>query len=69
MMKGCFFCTYKVEPKFNHPVELERFLTVRKKIVSSENSGVCAPHQRKLTKQIKYARFLSLIPYISYQKT
>lgn len=67
-MKTCFFCKYKVVPSFKDPGQIDKFLTVRKKIVSSENSQVCAKHQRKLTKQIKYARFLALVPYISYQK-
>lgn len=67
-MKKCFFCHYKTTPSFKDITQLEKFLTVRKKIVSSENSSVCAKHQRQLAKQIKYARFLSLIPYISYQK-
>ncbi|HLD27208.1 MAG TPA: 30S ribosomal protein S18 [Patescibacteria group bacterium] len=67
-MKKCFFCTYKITPHFKDVSNLEKFLTIRKKIVSSEKSTVCAHHQRMLSKQIKYARYLALIPYISYQK-
>lgn len=37
------------------------------KLVSREKSGVCAKHQRELTKHVKYARYLALIPYTSYQ--
>jgi len=63
----CFFCQYKVEPSFKDLENLEKFVTPRKKIFSREKTGVCANHQRKLSKQIKYGRFLGLIPYVSYQ--
>ncbi len=67
-MKKCFFCTYHRAPNFKDTANLEKFLTIRKKIMSSEKSLICAKHQRTLSKQIKYARYLALIPYISYQK-
>lgn len=66
-MHKCFFCEHKIEPSFKDLDNLEKFLTARKKITSSERSNVCAKHQRKLTKQIKYARFLALLPYVPYQ--
>ncbi len=63
----CFFCQYGIEPNFKDIDNLEKFLSPRKKILSREKTGVCAKHQRKLSKHIKYARFLALIPYVSYQ--
>jgi len=63
----CFFCQYQTEPSFKDTANLEKFLSPRKKIVNRERSGLCAKHQRNLTKEIKYARFLALIPYVSYQ--
>lgn len=63
----CFFCQYKTNPSFKDIDNLEKFLTTRKKIINREKSGVCAKHQRSLTKEIKYARYLALIPYVSYQ--
>ncbi len=63
----CFFCQYKTDPSFKDIENLEKFLSPRKKILSAEKTGTCAKHQRKLTKQIKYARYLGLIPYVSYQ--
>lgn len=64
---SCFFCQYKIEPKFKDTDNLEKFLSPRKKLIGRERTGTCAKHQRKLTKQIKYARFLGLLPYVSYQ--
>ena len=66
-MNKCFFCQYNVSPSFKDIDNLQKFLTPRMKIVSRERSNVCAKHQRKLTKQMKYARFLALLPYVSYQ--
>lgn len=66
-MKKCFFCTHKKEPHFSDVENLEKFTTSRMKIQSSERSFICAKHQRQLAKQIKFARFLALIPYTSYQ--
>jgi small subunit ribosomal protein S18 len=63
----CFFCQYGVKPAFKDIDNIEKFLSPRKKIISREKTGVCAKHQRSLTKEIKYARFLALIPYVSYQ--
>ncbi len=67
MTNNCFFCEYKLEPAFKDLDNLDKFLSIRKKIVNRERSRVCAKHQRKLTKEIKYARYLALLPFVSYQ--
>lgn len=66
-MNRCFFCQYKLEPSYKDIVNLEKFLSPRKKILAREKTGVCAKHQRKLSLAVKYARYLALIPYVSYQ--
>ena len=63
----CFYCKYAVVPDYKDVENIEKFLTPRKKIVSREKSGICAKHQRALSKHIKYARYLALVPYTSYQ--
>lgn len=65
-MSRCFFCQYKTEPSFKDIENLEKYISQRKKILSRFKTNVCAKHQRKLTKQIKYARYLGLLPYVSY---
>lgn len=67
-MTKCFFCQNKLEPSYKEIKNLERFLSSRKKILRRDKTNLCAKHQRKLTKEIKYARFLGLLPYVSYQK-
>ena len=63
----CFFCQYGQNPSYKDLDNLEKFLSPRKKILNREKTGVCAKHQRQLTKEIKYARFLALVPFVSYQ--
>ena len=63
----CFFCQYKLSPSYKEVENLGKFLSPRKKILGREKTGVCAKHQRMLTKEIKYARYLALLPYVSYQ--
>lgn len=65
-MHKCFFCKFNVSPDYKDGENLQKFLSPRKKIVSREKTNVCAKHQRQLNKQIKYARYLALVPYVSY---
>jgi small subunit ribosomal protein S18 len=66
-MIRCFFCQYGAAPNFKDIDNLAKFISPRKKILSRDKTGVCAKHQRILTKQIKYAKYLGLLPYVSYQ--
>lgn len=43
---------------------LSRFTTERGKILPSRLSGMCARHQRQLSRAIKRARYIALLPYI-----
>lgn len=61
--KTCMFCQSKTIPLYTDVATLKRFISDRAKIVSRLRSGVCSKHQRKLSKQIKYARHLSLLPF------
>lgn len=62
-----YFSQYGLRPDFKDTETLKRFLTPRGKIVPAEKSGLTAKNQRRLAVQIKYARFLALLPYTSYQ--
>ena len=42
---------------------LKQFITETGKIIPARVSGVSASNQRKVTKSIKIARFLALLPY------
>ncbi|MEK7070499.1 MAG: 30S ribosomal protein S18 [Patescibacteria group bacterium] len=64
----CFFCQFKTEPNFKDIENLVKFISPRKKILSRLKTNVCAKHQRKLTKSVKYARFLALLPYVAHHE-
>lgn len=64
LKKVCAFCQNKLIPSYTDLATLRRFLTDRAKIVAKERSGVCAKHQRGVAKNIKYARHLSLLPFV-----
>lgn len=59
----CWFCQSESLPTYREYETLKKFTTQRGKIVSGAKSGVCAKHQRQLSKAIKRARFLALLPY------
>ncbi|MEI6532642.1 MAG: 30S ribosomal protein S18 [Candidatus Roizmanbacteria bacterium] len=62
-----FFTKFGVVPDYKDLENIEKFLSPRKKILSREKTRVTAKHQRLLSKQIKYAQFLALLPYTAYQ--
>lgn len=60
----CSFCVDKIADidykEFN---KLGRYLTERGKILPRRISGNCARHQRMLTRAIKRARNIALLPF------
>jgi len=62
--KACFFCQSKTNPAYTDIVTLRRFITDRVKIVARVKSSLCSKHQRAVSKQIKYARHLALLPFV-----
>ncbi|MCF7916560.1 MAG: 30S ribosomal protein S18 [Candidatus Omnitrophica bacterium] len=62
--KNCIFCKKGLEIDYKDMDTVQRYLTNRGKIKSRRITGVCAKHQRKLTKEIQRARFLNLVPFV-----
>jgi small subunit ribosomal protein S18 len=48
--------------------QLKKYTSVRGKIIGREKSGMCAKHQRQLSRAIKKARYVALLPYVSLSK-
>jgi small subunit ribosomal protein S18 len=63
VVKKCQFCISKKDPLYIDSATLKRFINDRAKISPRTRSGVCAKHQRKLAKHIKYSRHLGLLPF------
>lgn len=61
--RACHFHESKTFPSYTDINTLRRFLTDRQQIVPKAKSGLCSKHQRELTRQVKYARFLGLLPF------
>ena len=63
--KVCRFCTDNVEIDYKDSQSLRHFTTERGKIIPRRISGNCAKHQRELTRAIKRARAIALMPFSS----
>ena len=61
---------YKIPEKFSYKDInlLKQFITETGKIIPARVTGISASSQRKITKSIKIARFLALIPYTDMHK-
>jgi small subunit ribosomal protein S18 len=45
---------------------LKKFVTTRGRIIPSNRTGVCSSCQKKLTREIKRARYMALLPFNEY---
>jgi len=59
----CPFCKDSLEPDYKDVDRISRFVSDRGKILGRSRTGVCSKHQRRLTRAIKRARHLGLLPY------
>ncbi|MEA3475855.1 MAG: 30S ribosomal protein S18 [Candidatus Cloacimonadota bacterium] len=61
----CRFCTNPDwEIDYKNTAILKKFIIESGKIRPRRISGTCSKHQRKLTREIKRARQMALIPYV-----
>jgi len=74
--KVCKFCKEGYKCKRNNGTKLldykdekflRRFITDRGKIIPRRVTGTCAYYQRELTRAVKRARFMALLPYATDQ--
>ncbi len=62
--KVCKFCVEKIDSINYKDVRLlQQFVAERGKIVPRRLTGVCTPHQRRLSAAIKQARNIALLPF------
>lgn len=66
MEKECYFEKDDVgDINYKNVDILKKFITPHGQIYGRRYTGVCAKHQRKLTRAVKHARYMGLLPYIS----
>ena len=64
--KVCRFCVEKIDDiNYKDVKMLNSFISERGKITPRRITGVCAPHQRRLSEAIKQARNIALLPFAS----
>ncbi|MBV8572743.1 MAG: 30S ribosomal protein S18 [Acidobacteriaceae bacterium] len=64
--KVCRFCVDKVDDiNYKDSKPLSSFISERGKITPRRISGVCTPHQKRLSEAIKQARNIALLPFAS----
>jgi small subunit ribosomal protein S18 len=62
--KVCKFCAEKIDAiPYRDTRLLQGFVAERGKIVPRRLTGVCTKHQRRLTRAIKQARNIALLPF------
>ncbi len=61
----CAFCEGKKEPTYIDSQTLKKFMSDRSRIIPRSKSGVCSKHQRRVTREIKHARHLALLPFVA----
>ena len=62
--KVCSFCAEKSKAiDYKDVAKLKKFVTERGKILPRRISGACAKHQREVTRAIKLARNIALLPF------
>jgi len=62
--KVCKFCVEKIDAINYKDVRLlQQFVAERGKIIPRRLTGVCTPHQRRLSTAIKQARNIALLPF------
>lgn len=61
----CPFCDSALRPSYTDSATLKKYLSDRARIVSKQRSRLCSKHQRQISREIKRARFLGLLPYIA----
>jgi small subunit ribosomal protein S18 len=62
--KVCKFCAEKIDAiPYRDTRLLQQFVAERGKIVPRRLTGVCTTHQRRLTRAIKQARNIALLPF------
>lgn len=62
--KRCPLCIDEIVVDYKDVGLLKRHISERGKILGRARTGVCANHQRQLTRGIKRARYLALMSFV-----
>jgi small subunit ribosomal protein S18 len=62
--KPCEYCKSKSEPDYKVVESMKVGLSNKMRVVGRVYTGLCQKHQRNLTREIKKARHMALIPFV-----
>jgi small subunit ribosomal protein S18 len=62
--KNCVFCNTETIPDYKNTEQLRAYVSERGKILGRARSGICAKHQKDLTREIKRARHIATLPFV-----
>ncbi len=65
VVKKCQFCEAKKVPSYTDVMVLRKCMSDRAKIMPKQRTGACSKHQRAVSREIKYARHLSMLPFVN----
>lgn len=64
--KQCYFCSNKMTTvDYKDTQTLRRFMSPHAKILNHSRTGTCPKHQRMVTKALKRARHMALLPFVA----
>jgi small subunit ribosomal protein S18 len=64
--KVCYFCANKLTTvDYKDTQTLRRFMSPHAKILNHNRTGTCPKHQRMVTKALKHARHMALLPFVA----
>ena len=61
--KICQMCAGK-SVDYKDTMIINKYISEKGKILPRRMTGACAKHQRHIANQVKYARFMALIPFV-----
>jgi len=62
--KNCPLCSADIYVDYKDVNLLKKYVSDRGKILGRARTGICARHQRQITKSIKRARVMALMPFV-----
>ena len=63
--RNCLFCNEGREPDYKDVGTVSRYVSERGRILGKDKTGICAKHQRRLSRAIKRAREMAIMPFVA----
>jgi len=59
----CPYCESGKGPSYKNYKDLANYMSARARVLGKSRTGICTRHQKRMTKEIKRARHLGLLPF------